>query len=83
MMEKLMPPQLARGGAVVAGLALLICVPPASRGQSALDGFDPNAADGLVTAIAVQADGKILVAGGFTSIGGQTRNEIARFNADG
>ena len=33
--------------------------------------------------IAVQADGKILVGGCFTSIGGQARNYIARLNADG
>src|SRR5437667_7261064 len=83
MIEKLTTAQLTRGGAVLTGLALLICVPPASRGQSAVDGFDPNAADGLATAIAVQADGKILVGGGFGSIGGQTRNDIARLNADG
>ncbi len=31
--------------------------------------------------IAVQADGKILVGGDFTSIGGQTRNRIARLDA--
>ena len=32
--------------------------------------------------LAVQADGKILV-GGFTTLGGQTRNCIGRLNADG
>ena len=32
-------------------------------------------------AIAVQADGKILAGGAFTSIGGQTRNFIARLDA--
>jgi uncharacterized delta-60 repeat protein len=42
--------------------------------------FDPNA-DGTVYAIALQADGKILVGGAFTSIGGQTRNRIARLDA--
>ena len=31
--------------------------------------------------IAVQTDGKILVGGGFTHIGGQTRNYIARLDA--
>ena len=34
-----------------------------------------------VHSIAVQADGKILVGGDFTSIGGQTRNRIARLDA--
>jgi uncharacterized delta-60 repeat protein len=42
--------------------------------------FNPNA-NSRVSAIAVQADGKILVGGLFTSIGGQPRNHIARLNA--
>jgi uncharacterized delta-60 repeat protein len=50
--------------------------------QSPIDGFDPNA-NGLVNALAVQSDGKILVGGSFTQIGGQTRNRIARLNPDG
>ena len=33
--------------------------------------------------LAVQADGKILVGGEFTTLGGQTRNYIGRLNADG
>ena len=46
------------------------------------DSFDPNANIGVFS-IAVQADGKILVGGGFNganSIGGQTRNRIARLD---
>jgi uncharacterized delta-60 repeat protein len=49
----------------------------------AADSFDPNA-DFSVNAIAVQADGKILVGGDFSglnSIGGATRNRIARLDA--
>ena len=45
--------------------------------------FNPNA-NGYVRTIAVQADGKILVGGEFNganSIGGQTRNRIARLDA--
>ena len=45
--------------------------------------FNPNA-NGVVFAIAVQADGKILAGGAFSganSIGGQTRNRIARLDA--
>jgi hypothetical protein len=42
-------------------------------------GFNPNA-DLYVHALAVQADGKILVGGTFTFIGGQTRNYIARLS---
>src|SRR5205807_4873342 len=46
------------------------------------DSFDPNA-NGPVFSIAVQADGKILAGGSFTSIGGQTRSRIARLETDG
>jgi hypothetical protein len=46
------------------------------------DSFSPNA-DDIVNAIAVQADGKILVGGLFTSaIGGQIRNLFARLRND-
>ncbi|MEW6714269.1 MAG: DUF2341 domain-containing protein [Nitrospirota bacterium] len=45
-------------------------------------GFDPNA-NGTVRSIVVQSDGKILIGGLFTTIGGTTRNRIARLNADG
>ena len=56
-------------------------------GQSALDGFDPNA-NGSVSVVVVQPDGKILLGGGFTTLapnGGAmvTRNRIARLNPDG
>jgi hypothetical protein len=59
----------------------------AVRGQSALDGFDPNA-NGQIYAVVVQPDGKILIGGDFTTLspnGGAavTRNRIARLNPDG
>ena len=47
--------------------------------------FDPNA-DNSISALAVQADGKILLGGSFTSLGSApatTRNRIARLNGDG
>ncbi len=44
------------------------------------DSFNPRAG-GLVFSIAVQADGKVLAGGSFTSIGGQSRNSIARLDA--
>ena len=44
--------------------------------------FNPGASAGAIC-LAVQADGKILVGGGFTTLGGQTRNNIGRLNADG
>jgi uncharacterized delta-60 repeat protein len=45
-------------------------------------GFNPDA-NGTVYGVAIQADGKILIAGDFSTIGGGTRNHIARLNADG
>ena len=36
-----------------------------------------------VTAVVVQADGKVIIVGGFTHVGGVPRNRIARLNADG
>src|SRR5437016_6168818 len=59
----------------------------AVRGQSALDGFDPNA-NGYVRVVLVQPDGKILIGGDFTTLspnggGPVTRNRIARLNPDG
>ena len=44
--------------------------------------FNPNA-NAPVRSIVLQADGKILVGGDFTSISGQTRNRLARLNTDG
>ena len=55
----------------------------AALAQSPLpDSFNPGA-DNLVVSLAVQADGKILVGGGFTTLGGRSRTYIGRLNADG
>ena len=46
--------------------------------------FNPGTGANIVVyTMRVQADGKILIAGQFTTVGGQTRNRIARLNADG
>ncbi len=46
--------------------------------------FDPGAgANGTVSGMALQPDGKVLICGGFTSYNGTSRNRIARLNADG
>lgn len=49
--------------------------------------FNPGAgfpaSVGVMRAFAVQADGKILVGGGFTSFNGTTRNRLVRLNPDG
>jgi uncharacterized delta-60 repeat protein len=46
--------------------------------------FDPGQGpDGDVTAVAVQPDGKIIIAGSFALYRGQPRNRVARINLDG
>ncbi|MBI4747079.1 MAG: hypothetical protein HY774_01200 [Acidobacteria bacterium] len=50
--------------------------------QSVADDFNPGA-DGTVQTMAVQPDGKILVGGGFGSLGGQPQANIGRLNPDG
>lgn len=39
--------------------------------------------NGIVRAIGIQSDGKFVIGGDFTSVGGTTRNYIARLNANG
>lgn len=47
-------------------------------------GFQPGSgADGRVTAVAQQSDGKVLIGGDFTSVGGLARGRIARLMANG
>ena len=72
---------LARG----TGLALFVATanlyaqtPPVTVDDS----FNPGA-HGTVSSLAVQADGKILVGGRFTTLGWQAGSSIGRLNADG
>jgi hypothetical protein len=54
-------------------LSLMVAVLPGKAySASALDGFNPDA-NNDVYSIVLQADGKILVGGGFTNIGGVPR----------
>ena len=47
-------------------------------------GFDPGTgADNKILALARQGDGKLIVAGTFTTFNGSARNSIARVNGDG
>jgi uncharacterized delta-60 repeat protein len=47
-------------------------------------GFNPGmGANNTITTTAIQADGKIIIGGGFTSYNGTAINLIARLNADG
>src|SRR5450432_2593792 len=72
---------------IAATLALLLWLAAEGRAQSDVDAFDPGA-NNTVRALAVQPDGKIIVGGFFTTLGGggtgtTTRNFIGRLNADG
>ncbi len=67
-------------------LALLVALPAGAAAQS-IDDFNPGASL-RVSALAVQPDGKILVGGAFSTLGGGglgtvTRANIGRLNADG
>ena len=48
-----------------------------------VDPLNLNIVGSDVLASAVQSDGKTLIAGEFTSVLGQARNNIAQLNADG
>src|SRR5688572_27211196 len=66
---------------------MLVTIGGTAHAQSAVDAFDPGA-NADVYALAVQPDGKILVGGNFTSIGGGgtgtvTRHRLARLDPDG
>ena len=46
--------------------------------------FDPgNGANCTVSALAVQIDGKVVIGGCFTSVGGESRRRVARLQTDG
>ena len=70
----------------VAGLALMGFSAALASAQvntpSAADGFKVDI-DGPVFVTAIQADGKILIGGLFTSINGYPRSNLARLNIDG
>ncbi len=75
-----------RGAILAAGCALL-AFSLSANAQTAVPSFDPGA-NAAIYAIAVQPDGKILVGGSFTMLGGggsgsTPRNHIGRLNADG
>lgn len=65
----------------VNGLPLRSVVRLAAAGDGAPDTGWDAAVDFFVRALAIQADGEIIVGGSFTSIGGLPRNRIARLSA--
>lgn len=74
------------GGSFV-GIGLGSNVPSRQRiarfnANGTLDTFNPSA-DGTVTSLSVQADGKIIMSGSFTTVGGRKRSGVARVFANG
>jgi uncharacterized delta-60 repeat protein len=64
------------GGQTRIGIARLGAI------TGAADSWNPNAsANSVVLSVAIQSDGKILAAGNFSNIGGQTRNNLARLDS--
>jgi len=70
--------------AATSAIILFFSIQPASSfAQSPLpDDFNP-VADAGVYSLAVQADGRILVGGDFSTLGEQPHNQIGRLNVDG
>jgi uncharacterized delta-60 repeat protein len=83
-----LPVAASKAALILFSFAMLLAGGVAAlHGQSALDGFDPNA-NGTVYAVVVQPDGKIVIGGDFTTLspnGGATvaRPYLARLNPDG
>ncbi len=74
---------LAKLFSIVSLCAVLLAThAPVAGAQNVNDGFDPDA-DGPVYAFALQGDGRILLGGVFTHIGGTSQSCLARLNADG
>jgi uncharacterized delta-60 repeat protein len=72
---------------IVAVTCIVLAYSSAADAQSVIDGFDPGA-NGIIRAFAVQADGKIVVGGDFTTLGGggtgtTPRHHLGRLNPDG
>jgi uncharacterized delta-60 repeat protein len=53
------------------------------QGVQGLGNADIPWINGKVSSMALQSDGKVLVAGGFSSVAGVNRSSVARLNADG
>jgi uncharacterized delta-60 repeat protein len=66
--------------AFLAGLIAFGCA--GASAQSAADGFAPDV-DGVVNAVVIQPDGKVLLGGQFSSVDGFPRANVARLNPDG
>ena len=72
----------AQGGAPVKTYTIVVTRSASYAPGDAEPGFDPDPS-GTVLSTAVQADGKIVVGGGFSTLGGVARASIARLHPDG
>lgn len=63
-------------------ILLVILASGWARGQSAIDGFDPEA-DFPILVTAIQGDGKLIIGGDFGNVAGVPRSCIGRLNPDG
>src|SRR6266568_595166 len=70
-------------GKVRAALVLLLVVRGFPLASAQTNDSLHASANSTVSAIAIQADGKILVGGDFSTLGGQPRNRLGRLNQDG
>ncbi len=76
------PPRPPASARLVLFLAVIQLLGSSSSRAQTADSFDPQP-DGEVHALALQPDGKILVGGEFTTIGGVARRGLARLLPDG
>ncbi len=81
-------PRFVRFAALLAVALCALCAAASAQIGGLDTGFAPGAiligaAPGSVNALVVQSDGKVIVAGNFTSIAGTARGRIARLNTDG
>ncbi|MBB5036309.1 choice-of-anchor D domain-containing protein [Prosthecobacter dejongeii] len=67
---------------VLLGFLAFLTTVPLAEAQVLDATFDPNANDTVHVAVPL-ADGKILIGGDFTQVGGIARNRLARLNPDG
>ena len=68
---------------LLACFAWLSFAAPAASAPGDVDPLNANVLGNSVLTSTVQPDGKIIIAGGFTSVLGQPRKHVARLNADG
>ncbi len=62
---------------------LIIARPALAQGPGSAAPFNANIVGEFIRATAIQPDGKVIIAGSFSSILGVPRSNIARINADG